>query len=72
MRIEEYKTGKVTFNGWDVDVTSYRMGAEWYAQAINSPGFTMCRTTGLTRDDALMKALRRAEEILERTRRQPV
>jgi hypothetical protein len=29
MRIEEDKEGKVTFNGWEVDVSSYRLGTEW-------------------------------------------
>ena len=72
MKIEEYKESKVTFNGWDVDVSSYRLGTEWYAKAVNSPGCTMCRMSGVTRDDALMKALRRAEEMLERTTRMEI
>jgi len=73
MKIEEYQERKVIVDGWDVNLTSYRLGAEWHAKADNvSPGATLCRTTGATRDEAEAKALKKAEEMLDRTRRHQV
>ncbi|MEI9973496.1 MAG: hypothetical protein WDO73_16490 [Ignavibacteriota bacterium] len=73
MKIEEYRERKVTVDGWEVSLTSYRLGAEWHAKADNvSPGATLCRTTGAARDEAEAKALKRAEEMLDRTRRYQV
>jgi len=73
MKIEEYRERKLTVDGWDVNLTSYRLGAEWLAKADNvSPGATLCRTTGASREEAEEKALKRAEQMLDRTRRQAV
>jgi hypothetical protein len=70
MKVEEYEERKVTVDGWDVNLTSYKLGEEWHAKADNvSPGATLCRTTGDTRDEAVSKALSRAEELLGRSRR---
>ncbi|HEX3742825.1 MAG TPA: hypothetical protein VHW09_02805 [Bryobacteraceae bacterium] len=73
MKIEEYRERKLAADGWEVNLTSYRMGAEWHAKADNvSPGATLCRTTGASRQEAEDKALHRAEELLGRTRRHTV
>ena len=73
MKIEEYQERKVAVDTWEVNLTSYRLGNEWHAKADNvSPGATLCRTTGATRDEAVAKALKRAEELLDRTRRRQV
>ena len=70
MKIEEYQERKIAVDGWEVNLTSYRMGAEWHAKADNvSPGATLCRTTGASREEAEEKALKRAEELLDRTHR---
>jgi hypothetical protein len=73
MKIEEHQERKVAVDGWEVNLTSYRLGAEWHAKADNvSPGATLCRTTGASREDAEEKALKRAEELLDRTKRHTV
>jgi hypothetical protein len=73
MKVEEYQERKLTVDGWDVNLTSYRLGAEWHCKADNvSPGAALCRMIGATREDAETKALKRAEELLDRTRRHPV
>ena len=73
MKVEEYQERKVTVDGWDVNLTSYRLEAEWHCKADNvSPGAALCRTTGATREEAEAKALKRAEELLEQTRRHAV
>jgi hypothetical protein len=70
MKVEEYQESKVTVGEWEVNLTSYRLGTEWHAKADDvSPGATLCRTTGATREEAVTKALQRAEELLGRTRR---
>lgn len=73
MKTEEYQERKVTVDGWEVNLTSYRLGAEWHAKADNvSPGATLCRTTGATREESEEKALKRAGEMLDRTHRHAV
>jgi hypothetical protein len=73
MKIEEYRERKVAVDGWEVNLTSYRLDAEWHAKADNvSPGATLCRTTGTSRSEAEEKALKRAEELLDRTHRHKV
>ena len=59
--------------GWPVRITSYRVGERWHAKADNvSPGAAFSRTTGDTRADAEERAIEKARERLERTRRMPV
>lgn len=73
MKPEEYRERKLVVAGWDVNLTSYRLGNEWHCKADNvSPGAALCRVTGATREEAEANALRRAEEMLRRTRRQAV
>lgn len=73
MKIEEYRERRIAVDGWDVNLTSYRLDAEWHAKADNvSPGATLCRTTGGTREEAEAKALKRAGELLDRTHRHEV
>jgi hypothetical protein len=73
LKAEEYQERRLELAGWPVNISSYRLGAEWHAKADNvSPGAGLCRTTGSTRDEAEQKAVKRAEELLARTRRHPV
>ncbi len=73
MKVEEYQERQVELAGWPVNLSSYRIGAEWHSKADNvSPGAALCRTTGATREEAEQKASKRAEELLARTRRQSV
>jgi len=73
VKAEEYQERKLAVAGWEVNLSSYRVGAEWHSKADNvSPGAGLCRTTGATREEAEEKALQRAGELLERTRRHTV
>jgi hypothetical protein len=70
MKAEGYQERKLELAGWPVNISSYRLGAEWHAKADNvSPGAGLCRTTGATREEAEEKAVKRAEELLSKTRR---
>ena len=73
MKVEDYQEKRLEVAGWPVNLTSYRRGTEWYVKADNvSPGAALCRATGSTREEAVDKALKRAEELLGRTRRHAV
>ena len=73
MNAEEYRERKVEVAGWEVNLASYRLGNEYHCRADNvSPGASLARTTGATREEAEEKALRRAEELLQKTKRPSV
>ena len=73
MNAEEYQERRLEIAGWQVNLASYRLDAEWHARADNvSPGATLCRTKGATREEAEAQALKRAGELLGRTVRHAV
>lgn len=73
MKAEDYQERKVEVDGWEVNLSSYKLGETWHCKADNvSPGAGLARTTGATRAEAEEKALRRAQELLARTRRHAV
>lgn len=73
MKAEEFQERRLDVAGWPVNLTTYRIGEAWYAKADNvSPGAALCRATGPTREQAEQAALKRAEEVLGRTRRHSV
>ncbi len=73
MNAEDFRERKVEVQGWPVNLSSYKLGDVYHCKADNvSPGAALARTTGATREEAEDKALRRAEELLARTRRMPV
>jgi hypothetical protein len=70
MKAEEYQERKVEVQGWQVNLTSYRLNGVYRCKADNvSPGAALARSEGASREEAESKALRRAEELLARTRR---
>ena len=73
MKAEEYQERKLEVAGWPVNLTTYRIGAEWHCKVDNvSPGANIVRTTGATREEAERKALERANERLAQTKRHEV
>jgi len=71
MRVGEYGERSLQLAGWDVHLTTYRLGDVYHCKADNvSPGAALARTTGSTREEAEAKAIERAEHLLSRTRRQ--
>lgn len=71
MKPEAYSERQVEVDGWQVNLTSYQLGASFHCKADNvSPGAWLARTTGTTRQEAEQKALERARQLLSRTRRQ--
>ena len=72
-RVEEYGERMLEVDGWNVHLTTYKLGDTYHCKADNvSPGAGLSRTTGATREEAESKALARAEQLLSRTRRRAV
>ena len=73
MKVEDHREQKMEIEGWPVHLTSYRIGDTFHCSLDNvSPGATLARTTGSTREEAEKKAIERATERLGRTKRHPV
>lgn len=73
MNAEEYSERLLEVAGWPVNISSYRLGAEWRAKADNvAPGAALARARGTTREEAEQKVLDRATERLSRTQRHPL
>jgi hypothetical protein len=73
MRAEDFRERRVEVGGWPVVISSYRLGAEYHAKADNSsPGAALARAGAPTREEAEDKVLRRAEQLLRRTKRAAV
>jgi hypothetical protein len=73
MKVEEFEERSVQLAGWEVHLTTYRLGDVYHCKADNvSPGAALARTTGETREIAEQKAIERAGQLLRRARRPPV
>jgi hypothetical protein len=73
MQAEEFSERTVDVAGWQCRLTTYRLGAVFHCTADNvSPGARLARSTGSTKEEAESNALKRATELLSRTRRQNV
>ncbi|MFB3917819.1 MAG: hypothetical protein ACE14M_13890 [Terriglobales bacterium] len=71
MKPEDYEERRVEVEGWEVNLTSYRLGDVYHCKADNvSPGAWLARTTASTREEAERQALEKARRMLARTRRQ--
>ena len=73
MKPEAYEEKRLELEGWPLRLTSYKLGDVFYCQADNvSPGATLVRGTGVSREEAELKALEVARRRLRRTRRHSV
>ncbi len=73
MKTQEYAERRIEIEGWPVNVTSYKLGDQFYCKIDNvSPGAWLARTTAASREQAEQEALDRAKQLLARTRRQAV
>jgi hypothetical protein len=73
MKPEAYEEKQLEVEGWPLRLTSYKLGEVFHCHADNvSPGATLVRETGATRDEAERKALEVARRRLSRTRRRSV
>jgi hypothetical protein len=70
LRAQGYTRRRDTVAGWAVNIASYQLGDVHYCHVDNvSPGATVARGEGATREEAEAAALEKARERLARTRR---
>ena len=73
MKVEEHQTRSLDLEGWPVNLTSYRIGETFHCTVDNvSPGATLVRVSGATREEAERKGIERASEKLAATKRRVV
>ncbi|MGP0075017.1 MAG: hypothetical protein ACLPWF_24155 [Bryobacteraceae bacterium] len=73
MKPENFSERKVDVDGWEVNLTTYKLGGKWHTKADNvSPGAALSRIVADTREEAETRALARAKELLSRTKRHSV
>jgi hypothetical protein len=73
VKAEHFSEQKIEVDGWDVNLTLYKLGDKWHAKADNvSPGASLARVVADTKEDAEARALARAKELLSRTKRRAV
>ncbi len=70
MKAEDHQRRRQTVEGWEISITSYRIGETHYCHIDNvSPGATIARASGPTREAAETEALEKATKRLAATRR---
>ncbi len=53
MKPENFSERKVEVDGWQVNLTTYKLGDKWHTKADNvSPGAALARVVADTREDA--------------------
>jgi hypothetical protein len=70
MNVENHTERKLEIAGWEINLRTYKIGDVYHCKADNvSPGATVARTHGATREEAEEKAIAKASERLATTRR---
>ena len=73
LRPEDYSERFLDVDGWQVRLTTYKLGDHYVSKADNvSPGANLARTVAGTQQEAEEKALARAKQLLARTKRHEV
>jgi hypothetical protein len=68
-----YSERVIDVEGWQVRLSTYKLGDTWHCKADNvSPGAWLARTSGATREEAEQLALDKSRHMLAKTRRQAV
>jgi len=72
-KAEDYHRRQEAVGDWQIGVTSYRIGDQYYCTVDNvSPGARLTRSAGATREEAEEAALRKARDMVGRTRTLPM
>jgi hypothetical protein len=70
---EDYERRREVIDGWEIGITSYRLGTLCYCKIDNvSPGAIFARGTGTTKAEAERSAMTHARARLATTRRRTV
>ena len=67
---EEYSERKIQLAGWPANVVTYRLGTVYHTTIDNTdPGAWVVKAQGATKQEAETKALKEAEALLEKVKR---
>ncbi len=67
---EEYSERKTQLAGWPITIITYRLGATYRTTIDNTdPGAWVVKAEGTTKADAESKALKEAEALLEKVKK---
>jgi hypothetical protein len=73
MKVENYGERRLEIGGWDVNLRTYQIGDVYHSKADNvSPGATIARSSGATREEAEQKVIAKATERLAATVKRPL
>jgi hypothetical protein len=71
MKPEGYREQIIALNGWQIRLTSYKLGEQFICTADNvSPGSWLARTRAASRREAEQQALDKARKRLAQTHRE--
>jgi hypothetical protein len=69
LRPEDYRKREESAGQWKLNVVSYKLGDKYLCSVDNvSPGATLARAEGKTREEAEAKALNKARKMVKKTR----
>ena len=69
---EEYTERKVELSGWPVNIVTYRLDAIYHTTVENNdPGAWVEKADGASRNEAEAKALKEAEALLAKIKKNP-
>ena len=73
MQPRNYTERIIDIEGWQVHLASYELEGTWHCRADNvSPGATLARAAGATKEEAEAEALSKSRHLLSKTRRHAV
>lgn len=73
MKVENHAERRIEIAGWQVNLRTYQIDGTYHCKADNvSPGATIARSAGATREEAEQKAIAKATERLAATKRHAV
>ena len=68
---EEYSERKTQLAGWPIQIVTYRLGTIYRTTIDNTdPGAWVVKAEGATKEEAESKALKEAEALLEKVKKQ--
>lgn len=69
---EDYSERKAQVAGWPINIVTYRLGTTYYTTVENTdPGAWVVKAEGTSKQEAETKALKDAEALLAKIRKNP-
>ena len=67
---EDYSERKTQLAGWSITIVTFRLGSMYHTTIDNTdPGAWVVKAEGATKDEAESKAMKQAEALLEKVKK---